>query len=207
MDLDTLYAGYIDYQKLRPRLMKMLEAFEAHAAEADRRGSPSDILALGSESPSGRQEQARAHVRNGLLQEAGRLLGLDKVSKANGHPFDETDRSYETRLRSGLGMADLPPEDGGDQNAAQISTETETEADAPKQVGVLNYDGEVHPLRDDGPTIAEFLAEGYPAKAYPPSGFSSRSTQAEIDAAVAASGQTNQKPDEVAAERTQPSLP
>jgi hypothetical protein len=183
MDIDTLYAGYVDYQKLRPRIVKMLEAFE-------NRGAGSDVsdLTSGSESPSSRQEQARTHVRKGLLEEAGKLLGLDKVSKANGHPFDETDRSYETRLRAGLGMADLDPEDDSDQSDPVAKDAEQT--DAPEQTGVRNYDGTVHPLRDDGPTISEFLAEGYPAKAYPPSGFSSRSTQAEIDAAVAAQSET-----------------
>lgn len=41
-------------------------------------------------------------------------------------------------------------------------------------------------LRDDGPTIAEFVDAGYPASNYPPKGFSSRSTPEEIEAAIAA---------------------
>lgn len=41
-------------------------------------------------------------------------------------------------------------------------------------------------LREDGPTIAEFLAAGYQASNYPPKGYASRSTAEEIAAAVAA---------------------
>lgn len=41
-------------------------------------------------------------------------------------------------------------------------------------------------LRDDGPTVAEFVAAGYPASAYPPGGYASRSTAKEIAAAVKA---------------------
>lgn len=41
-------------------------------------------------------------------------------------------------------------------------------------------------LRDDGPTIAEFIAAGYPASKYPPEGYASRSTPDEIEAAMKA---------------------
>jgi hypothetical protein len=40
--------------------------------------------------------------------------------------------------------------------------------------------------RNDGPTIAEWVAAGYAAGAYPPSGYTSKSTPEEIAAAVAA---------------------
>jgi hypothetical protein len=40
-------------------------------------------------------------------------------------------------------------------------------------------------LRDDGPTIAEFIAAGYSASNYPPQGYASKSTVEEIAAAVA----------------------
>ncbi len=36
-------------------------------------------------------------------------------------------------------------------------------------------------LRQDGPTVAEYVAEGYKASNYPPQGYASRSTQEEID--------------------------
>ncbi|MEA3534277.1 hypothetical protein [Rhizobium sp. CC-YZS058] len=43
-------------------------------------------------------------------------------------------------------------------------------------------------LRLDGPTVAEFVARGYKASAYPPSGYAARSTPEEIATAVAAEG-------------------
>lgn len=39
-------------------------------------------------------------------------------------------------------------------------------------------------LRDDGPTIAEYVAAGYLASNYPPAGYASRSTPEEITDAV-----------------------
>lgn len=41
-------------------------------------------------------------------------------------------------------------------------------------------------LRDDGPTVAEYVAKGYLAANYPPKGYASRSTREEIDAAIEA---------------------
>lgn len=39
-------------------------------------------------------------------------------------------------------------------------------------------------LRDDGPTVAEWVEAGYLAANYPPDGYASRSSQEEIDAAI-----------------------
>ena len=39
-------------------------------------------------------------------------------------------------------------------------------------------------LRQDGPTIAEYVAAGYAPEDYPPSGYASRSTAEEIQAAI-----------------------
>ncbi len=41
-------------------------------------------------------------------------------------------------------------------------------------------------LRQDGPTVAEYVKAGYSAKNYPPSGYASKSTDEEIAAAVKA---------------------
>lgn len=41
-------------------------------------------------------------------------------------------------------------------------------------------------LRDDGPTVAEFVERGYKASNYPPEGYASKSTEAEIAAAIEA---------------------
>ncbi|WP_422419144.1 HeH/LEM domain-containing protein [Pseudomonas sp. GZD-222] len=43
-------------------------------------------------------------------------------------------------------------------------------------------------LRLDGPTIAQWVTEGYKASAYPPAGYASVSSQAEIDKAIEAEG-------------------
>ncbi|MFJ3153505.1 hypothetical protein ACIPIX_05070 [Pseudomonas protegens] len=39
-------------------------------------------------------------------------------------------------------------------------------------------------LREDGPTVVEFVEAGYLALNYPPEGYASRSTQEEIDVAI-----------------------
>lgn len=49
-------------------------------------------------------------------------------------------------------------------------------------------------LRDDGPTIAEFVAAGYPAANYPPRGYASKSSEEEIAAAVAAEAAKTNEP-------------
>lgn len=43
-------------------------------------------------------------------------------------------------------------------------------------------------LRLDGPTIAQWVAEGYKASTYPPAGYASVSSQTEIDKAIEAEG-------------------
>lgn len=44
-------------------------------------------------------------------------------------------------------------------------------------------------LASKGPTVAEYVAAGYPAETYPPSGYESRSTPEEIAAAIEAQKQ------------------
>ena len=41
-------------------------------------------------------------------------------------------------------------------------------------------------LKQDGPTVHEFVKAGYKASSYPPEGYASKSTQEEIDEAIAA---------------------
>jgi len=43
-------------------------------------------------------------------------------------------------------------------------------------------------LRLDGPTVAQWVGEGYKASAYPPNGYASVSSQAEIDKAIEEEG-------------------
>lgn len=48
-------------------------------------------------------------------------------------------------------------------------------------------------LRQDGPTVGEYVEAGYPASAYPPKGYASRSTPEEIAAAIAAQAPSDDK--------------
>ena len=51
-------------------------------------------------------------------------------------------------------------------------------------------------LREDGPTVEEYVAAGYQAANYPPQGYASRSTEAEITAAIAAQAKAGAKPED-----------
>lgn len=70
-------------------------------------------------------------------------------------------------------------------------------ADGLKRAGLI---GDIDPqkkpsgteLRDDGPTVAEFVARGYLATNYPPTGYASRSTPEEIEAAIKAEDEARQ---------------
>lgn len=58
-----------------------------------------------------------------------------------------------------------------DLKAAEIATEAEAKAAE---------------LKQDGPTIEEFVKAGFAPENYPPAGYASRSTPQEIEAAIAA---------------------
>ena len=64
---------------------------------------------------------------------------------------------------------------------------------AVEHLGVASYASQLdaNGLKLDGPTIAEFVAAGYPAVNYPPEGYASRSSQEEIDAAIEAEKETD----------------
>lgn len=64
---------------------------------------------------------------------------------------------------------------------------------AVEHLGVASYLNQLdaNGLKLDGPTIAEFVAAGYPAVNYPPEGYASRSSQEEIDAAIDAQKETD----------------
>lgn len=61
---------------------------------------------------------------------------------------------------------------------------------APANANILDGTGQASAeppaLRDDGPTVAEYVERGYLAVNYPPAGYASRSTPEEIAAAIAA---------------------
>ena len=46
--------------------------------------------------------------------------------------------------------------------------------------------GIVKELKQDGPTVAEYVEHGYDPKGYPPKGYASKSSEKEIKAAIAA---------------------
>jgi hypothetical protein len=50
-------------------------------------------------------------------------------------------------------------------------------------------------LRDDGPTVDEFVAAGYQARNYPPQGYASRSSDDEVKAATEQQEKPDPKPD------------
>jgi hypothetical protein len=51
--------------------------------------------------------------------------------------------------------------------------------------------GVKEPLKDNGPTLEEYTKHGYKASTYPPTGYASKSSQEEIDAAIAAEKTSN----------------
>lgn len=66
----------------------------------------------------------------------------------------------------------------------------EAEARKPQATGIIDPttsdDESGDELKQDGPTIAEWVASGYSATAYPPSGYASKSTKKEVAAAIKA---------------------
>ncbi len=64
---------------------------------------------------------------------------------------------------------------------------------AVEHLGVASYPNQLdaNGLKLDGPTIAEFVSDGYLAVNYPPEGYASRSSQEEIDAAIDAQKETD----------------
>lgn len=62
--------------------------------------------------------------------------------------------------------------------------------------------GSASELRRDGPTVEEYVAAGYHASSYPPSGYASKSTPDEIAAAIAAQSGGDKTPAEVLAMAT-----
>lgn len=61
-------------------------------------------------------------------------------------------------------------------------------------------------MRSDGPTVEEYVAAGYVARSYPPSGYASRSTDEEIATAIAAQEAPPEVPELSAPELETPEL-
>lgn len=78
----------------------------------------------------------------------------------------------------------LKPLDSDPQGA--VREFDQTDFDALVALGAVRPTTDDDDLRQDGPTVADFVAAGYKASNYPPHGYASRSTAEEIAAAVAA---------------------
>lgn len=65
------------------------------------------------------------------------------------------------------------------------------QAQAQAQAQPESGNGGGEELRQDGPTVSEFVEAGYKASNYPPKGYASRNTQEEIDAAIAGQKETD----------------
>lgn len=86
-------------------------------------------------------------------------------------------------------FADGKLPDGYFPNPAMVpgsDAERRYHEDALRDGAKIPWDGDAEPLKQDGPTVAEYVAAGYKASNYPPGGYASRSAQEEIAAAVAA---------------------
>ena len=110
------------------------------------------------------------------LDAAGAEINLPRVSIANGHGFDETDDSYRRRLIASVSGAEAA---GAISKPADIVDEAKPHDEPAKEP-------EVPQLKQDGPTVEEWVLAGYHAEDYPPEGYAPRSTPDEIAAAVAA---------------------
>jgi hypothetical protein len=73
-------------------------------------------------------------------------------------------------------------------------------AEGLKKAGLIGELNDASSLRQDGPTIAEYVGAGYPATGYPPQGYASRSTAKEIAAAVKAEAKAKADAEKAAVE-------
>lgn len=191
VDLDTFYERF----KVLEQEFRSFQALVGPLAAQMQRHA--EAAALAPSNPEAARSMAWSHVENGLYDLAGKLIGLDRVTVAGGHGFDEDDSSYERRLRAGLGMMQRPEDGLVDQPPTTSKTpSTIDELEAALKAGNadglnlnINSDGTISrdavQLREDGPTVAEYVAAGFLASTYPPPGYASKSTQEEIDAAIA----------------------
>jgi hypothetical protein len=147
VDLDTFYAEFL---KLKERAEPVLAQFERGAAlaEAALAPVPSD--------PAAARAMAVTSVGGHLFDWAGKLIGLDRVTIAGGHGFDEDDASYERRLRAQLGMMQRPeasvpqPEPDGVDVDPAIATEAPSNVTG-ELVGEPQSDPASEPSGDQNP--------------------------------------------------------
>lgn len=94
-------------------------------------------------------------------------------------PFPFSRDGFTTETASPGVVADIPDALVPGLSAEGFVRETKAMAGAPENKGT-------GALRDDGPTVAQYVEAGYQAVNYPPEGYASRSTPEEIAAAIAA---------------------
>jgi hypothetical protein len=80
--------------------------------------------------------------------------------------------------------ADLDAKAAADKKTADDKAATDKAAADEKAKGETDKASAVE-LKQDGPTVQEYVTAGYRADKYPPAGFASKSSQEEIDAAIA----------------------
>jgi hypothetical protein len=118
--------------------------------------------------------QPSGHVKRSHREERERLLGT------YGHAKGEDEKHVVASMFPGVAARVFENLDElGLPDSYFKATGRLTAADAPETAWPT-----IDP--NSGPTIAEWVAAGYRASAYPPGGYNSKSTQEEIDAAIAA---------------------
>lgn len=117
----------------------------------------------------------RSGVRNGMawFEFKARMLGAPtRVEWPESAPVIAVDADVARTMMANRYALNINDEQMDDYNAA---------IDAWLAAG-----GGAPQLRDDGPTVAEWVEKGYQASAYPPEGYASKSTPDEIAAAIEA---------------------
>lgn len=99
---------------------------------------------------------------------------LDRATTARGHGFDESDDSYRRRLMASVA------------GAAAAGALSQPAAESPEPAREPETKSDALTLKQDGPTVEEWVLAGYAAEHYPPHGYASRSTEEEIQAAITA---------------------
>jgi hypothetical protein len=150
VDLDTFRQEFLDLKAQFETFVHLtgplVAQMQNHAAVSAM--VPSDV------SQAAAQVVARGHVHHGLLDLAGKLIGLDRVTVAGGHGFDEDNQSYERRLRAGLGMADLPDEPKEAYVEGPIQGEVKTPASLEELDEILNKPDDANTKVNDDGTVS-----------------------------------------------------
>lgn len=164
MDLDSFQA---DYRAFKARVMPMLLAWEQHQQTPEDKAAAikldTEIRAPLTVAEDATDEQKAAAEKDAEASVAREKLATEAARQAA--MSDEEKAALAAEINK-----PLPP----------------PPADDPTIRPIVKPEPTTIALRPDGPTVAEWVAKGYPAKAYPPAGYASKSTPEEIAAAVKA---------------------